>query len=227
MEPVADHSLDITESPGSPGAFAPVHLPQALTERMRGPGGLYNVGNFLGLTAGIGVQLGHQGDAGTARAVVDYLAGDVSALVLTLATLVFFVSGEAYHRAWQKGFPPDTNLNRLGDLLSGVGALLLGAALFMLGDPLLAATAGLLHAAGKFGSAVHQSGKARRIDWGWMFRASVVASRVPAMLVAVIGLGGQLPAIAQGASPVPALMPATLLVCYALWAKADLMLFRQ
>ena len=48
-----------------------------------------------------------------------------------------------------QGAPPDPTLNRRGDLLSAVGALLLGLALLSLGQWMLAATAGLMHALGK------------------------------------------------------------------------------
>jgi hypothetical protein len=194
---------------------------------MRGPGGIYMAGNLLGLAAGIAVQLAHAADGGAARALAVYLAGDVSAFMLTLGTFVFFFSSESYHRAWQNGFPPDKRLTRLGDLLSAVGALALGAALLALGQPFLAATAGLLHAAGKFGSAVCKADGASGTDWPWLFRASVLVSRVPAMLAALIELLGHLPALAHGGPTLPALMPATLLVCYMLWAKADLLLFRH
>ena len=67
--------------------------------------------------------------------------------------LIFFWSGDDL-RAWAGGFPPNARLNRRGDLLSAFGALMLGLGLFLLGQPLLAATAGLLHAAGKSGSAL-------------------------------------------------------------------------
>jgi hypothetical protein len=227
MKPATDSHGEIAASAASHAIPFSILLPQALSERMRGPGGLYNIGNFLGLATGFAVQMVNSADGGVARALAVYLAGNMSALMLTLATLVFFVSGEAYHRAWQNGFPPDKSLNRRGDLLSAIGAMALGAALFALGHPFLAATAGIMHAAGKFGSALCKSEAAQGISWPWIFRASVLASRVPAMLAALIELLGHLPALAQGAPALPALMPATLLVCYLLWAKADLMLFRH
>jgi hypothetical protein len=228
MKPLADKSFNTAvDAMPQGGLFAPIRLPHALAARLHGPGGLYNIGNFLGLAAGITVQIAHSADSGAAKALVDYLAGDVSAFMLTLATLVFFVSGEAYHRAWQYGYPPDKRLNRLGDLLSAVGALALGVALLKLGQPFLAATAGLLHAAGKLSSAICKSDAASGTDWPWIFRASVLVSRVPAMLAALIELLGHLTALTHGGPTLPALMPATLLVCYVLWAKADLLLFRR
>ena len=107
---------------------------------------------------GVGLQLtavpaGALEMQSAAAAVWDYLAGNAGAVALTAATAVFFLSGEAYHRAWAHGAPPKDALNRRGDLLSAIGALILGIALLSLGQVMLAATAGGLHALGKFGSA--------------------------------------------------------------------------
>ena len=180
---------------------------------------------------GIALQIGSsagQADLGAAAdATVTYLVGNPAATALTLATVVFFWSGEIYHRAWAGGAPPDPALNRRGDLSSGVGALLLFVALLGLGQVMLAATAGLLHALGKFGSA-----------WGWrplpgwpatwpdFFRIAVLASRVPALLATTRDLA-RVAADASSTTPASAwLTPLTLLVCYLLWCKADLMLVR-
>lgn len=137
-----------------------VSLDRALALRIGGPGGLYNLGNGLGLLGGLALHVAAamsasgSGLSHGASAFVDYLAGSLGAFAITLAMLVFFWNGERYHRAWGKGAPPDATLNRSGDLWSGWGALILGVGLFLLGQPLLAATSGLLHAAGKFGSAL-------------------------------------------------------------------------
>jgi hypothetical protein len=197
-------------------------------KRLAGPGGLYNIGNAVGLGMGIALQVGSVPDGGlgvqaAAAAMLDYLGGNAGAMALTLATAVFFVSGEAYHRAWANGSPPDQALNRRGDVLSGIGALILGVALLSLGHVMLAATAGLLHAAGKFGSAW----KWRPIPgWGstWpdFYRSAVLASRVPAILAALIDLTDVLTRSDAGTP----WTPLTLLVCYALWSWADVLLFR-
>ncbi len=201
----------------------PSTLHHALRDRLRGPGGHYNMGNALGLVVGLTLQIGVSDSP--ADAIGAFLAGSGSAIALTLANLVFFLSGEAYHRAWSRGAPPDARLNRLGDLLSGVGAIGLGIGLLILGHPVLALFSGLLHALGKFGSAVH--GDARL---AWMpqncpspFRVAVLASRLPAIIAAVFGL------LALSSQPdVPAadvIATLTLLASYMLWTKADLMLF--
>lgn len=193
----------------------------SLKDRMRGPGGYYNLGNIIGLISGITLQVLH-GQSSVAETTAEYLFGNASALWLTLATLIFMVSGEAYYRAWKNGFPPDDRLNWWGDFLSGFGALALGVALFLLGQHLLAATAGLLHAVGKFGSAFYVQKTELHLDWHKVFRWLVVFSRMPALgatavaLFHAIGFGSL---EAFGA-------PVTLMVCYLLWLRADMMLLR-
>ncbi len=199
----------------------------ATRRRLVGPGGLYNVGNAIGLAMGIGLQAamlpaGARGLDDILAASFGYLGGDPAALALTAATAIFFASGEAYHRAWASGAPPVEALNRRGDLLSGYGAIFLGLALLGLGQPVLAATAGLLHAIGKFGSAGHwQPLRAWRRDWPDFWRILVLASRVPAILATLLGLHHL---AATGAPAIALLTPLTLLVCYACWCRADLML---
>ena len=193
-------------------------LRDAVVARMSGPGGLYNSGNLIGLVSGLALQMiAASGGAGEAAAA--YFAGSASALWMTGATLIFMVSGEAYHRAWQFGFPPNKLMNWWGDFLSGFGALALGMALFSMGQTVLALTAGLLHAIGKFGSALHAWHANPGLDWPRLYRLAVVASRVPA-------IGGAMIALIQTSGDQAMIAPATLLVCYALWVKADLMLLK-
>ncbi|CCV08271.1 conserved membrane hypothetical protein [Mesorhizobium metallidurans STM 2683] len=221
-------SLDA--KPEATGAEAVSRFAAAIRARMAGPGGYYNLGNALGLLMGVALHLAAPRGTGTRGGTVlfDYFAGSGSAVALTLATLVFFCSGEVYHRAWAGRDIPDPALNRLGDLLSGIGAIGLGAALFLLGQPVLAATAGGLHALGKFGSATHRPG-AYMPGWpaGWPdpFRSAVLASRLPAMLAAVLSVGAALPEVWLGGSCALVAEPLTLLACYLLWARADLLLF--
>jgi hypothetical protein len=203
----------------------------AIRSRMVGPGGYYNLGNALGLVTGVTVQIVALPGSGLSSlaALLDYFVGSIAALALTLATLVFFWSGDLYCRAWAKKPNPDASLNRLGDVLSGVGAIGLGIALFLFGEPVLAATSGLLHALGKFGSAF----EAGRPMPGWPatwpdpYRSAVLASRLPAMVSAGVGIGGALPLVWSGASWTLVAAPLTLLICYLLWAKADLLLLIQ
>lgn len=215
-----------------------IHLPAlrtALTNRMSGPGGAYNIGNLIGLGQGITAQmlvsydLNHLPWAGAPAAISHYLTGNFAAIAMTSATAIFFASGEVYHRAWKGRFKPREKLNRLGDFLSGVGAVCLGLALFELGHPLLALTSGLLHSVGKFGSAFHRPGVQilnLPVSGPDPFRTMVLLSRLPAIIAAGAGFLASL-FRAQIGQPQHWSMPASLLVCYLLWSWADLLLFRS
>jgi hypothetical protein len=221
---LGNQNADIHAQTSAPG----LPFQKEILDRLKGPGGYYNVGNLLGLATGLAVQLAQApAETGAAGAIGNYLAGDVSGIMLTIATLVFVASGEAYHRAWAHGSPPNVALNRLGDLTSGIGALALGVGLLTLGQPILAATSGLLHAIGKFGSALYRPKRATIYDWPWIFRAVVIESRLPAMLAAVVELARVAPALFEDTEIAPAVTAATLLVCYFLWAKADFMLLKS
>ena len=203
-----------------------------LLPRLAGPGGYYNVGNALGLAGGVALSVaaagGQEGPtlATGVQAAFDHLAGSASALSISIAMLIFFWSGEIYLRAWAGGFPPDARLNRQGDLLSGFGALMLGLGLLLLGQPLLAATAGLLHATGKFGSALQDHAAPVRRSWPDPFRTVVLLSRVPALIMLLIQLATAL-ASPYGPAPLAVAAPALMIVCYLLWARADILLFRS
>ena len=205
-------------------------LNERLAQRVRGPGGLYNLGNALGLASGLALHVAVSLEVSTgtglshgASAVLDYFAGSAGAFSITIAMLIFFWSGERYHMAWANGAPPDARLNRQGDISSGFGALALAFGLFLLGQPLLAATAGLLHAIGKFGSALPTQTLNRLQFSPGVFRKSVVASRIPAIAVVLIQVEE---ALAGDPSP-PLAASACLLLCYLLWLKADVALFRS
>ncbi|MFP8778561.1 hypothetical protein [Hydrogenophaga sp. RWCD_12] len=191
---------------------------QALRLRMAGPGGLYNLGNAFGLVTGLALYLA-AGQGDTDR-WWDYFVGSPAALALTISMVVFYVSGEAYHQAFAGPGAPDLARLRTGDLLSGHGAVMLGVGLLFLGQPLLAATAGALHAIGKYGSVLALP-VAR---WATICRGAVVLSRLPAMAATLLALGrvaGELPFLS-----VAVLTPVTMLVCYGLWLVADVMLLR-
>src|SRR5208337_4968623 len=156
-----------------------------MLSRLRGPGGLYNLGNLLGFSAGMFVTflVAAESTDSVSNVVsigMRYVAGSPAAVALAIATAIFFWSGEAYHRAWSNGYPPNQKLTQLGDLSSGFGAIALGAGLYLLSNPLLAATSGLLHAAGKFGSAFGVRGElvflGRKIDASALCRNIVLIS---------------------------------------------------
>jgi hypothetical protein len=196
-------------------------LKDELTQRLSGPGGLYNLGNGLGLLGGVSFHVAAASGTGWA-ALSDYFVGSLGASAITVAMLIFFWSGERYHRAWANGAPPDARLNRVGDISSGWGALVLGMGLVLMGHPVLAATSGLLHAAGKFGSALPGSVQVRLPVGPEFFRKVVVASRLPALAAVVLEASA-----ATGSGDVQGAAAAGLLVlCYGLWLKADVALMR-
>ena len=156
-----------------------------------------------------------------------YVAGSPAAAALAIATAIFFWSGERYHRAWSNGYPPDQKLTRLGDISSGYGAIALGLGLYLLSNPFLAATSGLLHAAGKFGSAFGIHGEllflGRKLDASALCRNIVLSSRVPAIIATTADVFSS-KAHDDGAIEFNAL---ALLACYVIWAIADSMLLPQ
>ncbi len=200
--------------------------------RLAGPGGHYNLGNGLGLIGGMMLAVAAVAAGGGLTlqsglsAVGHHLAGNLGALTISAAMLVFFWGGEHYHQAWAQGFPPLAKRNRQGDLWSGYGALILGLGLFLTGQPLLAATSGLMHAAGKFASAGLPSRAIRifgvRID---LFRGTVLLSRLPALALVVME-GARIITQTGPAQPLALASPVLLFACYLIWARADVMLFR-
>lgn len=198
-----------------------IALKGGLTQRLSGPGGLYNLGNGLGLLGGLAFHLAAAGGSGW-EALSDYFVGSLGATAITVAMLIFFWSGEQYHKAWAKGAPPDAGLNRLGDVSSGWGALMLVLGLVLMGHPVLAATSGLMHAAGKFGSALPERMQARLPFGPGMFRSVVVASRLPALAAVLLDAG----AAVGGGDVAGAAASGLLVLCYGLWLKADLALMR-
>ncbi|MGX9356892.1 hypothetical protein ACS3SW_17505 [Roseobacteraceae bacterium S113] len=207
----------------------------ALRNWMTSPGGLYNLGNGLGLASGVtlcilGVTAASTGEAATiVDALTQYFVGDLAAVALSVAMVIFFYSGLQYDRAWAHGAPPNARFNRSGDLWSGVGALVLGVGLLALGQPFLAATAGLLHAIGKFGSAWAHGAAVPGWPKHWpdLWRSAVLVSRAPAMLAAALAMIADVQ-LHNGPGLMWVLAPsATLLACYVLWVWADLKLFRS
>lgn len=224
----AGHRPTSISRPGSQAAAL-----KALRARMKGPGGYYNIGNLIALGAGLGVQIatvsgrGQAGPGAILEAIRTYFVGSPGTATLTLAMLIFFVSGELYHRAWSDGFPPDRRCNRWGDFLSGVAAVILTAALAAFGDFLLAVASGLLLAAGKFGSAIApEKHEAHDSDpWPKRFRLAVVASRAPAIAALAFKLAGIFTS-GTAATPCSLFVTSTMLVSYLLWTRADMLLMR-
>ncbi|MEM1077088.1 MAG: hypothetical protein AAGI09_01070 [Pseudomonadota bacterium] len=212
-------------------------LSHAIATRLSGPGGLYNIGNAIGFASGLGFAvIGAFGLGGTdvlVMALLTHLAGSGGAIAMSLAMVLFFISGEFYHRAYAT---PDTeaaseNL-KWADGLSGIAALFLAVSLVFFGEIWMAITSTILLAGGKFGNTVlppnrsqmqiaynTASGETRVRDID-VFRVAVVLSRIPAMLGLAMGLFSQWPGLTLlGDGPT-----AILLGCYCLWLRADLLL---
>ncbi|RBP15812.1 hypothetical protein DFR50_10782 [Roseiarcus fermentans] len=220
------------EPVGAPVARRRSRWRAAILGRLSGPGGLYNLGDALGFGSGLLVTyLGWWESTDNVENVLSigmrYVAGSPAAVALTIATAIFFGSGEAYHRAWSNGYPPDTKLTQIGDLFSAFGAIALGAGLYLLGNPVLAATSGLLHAAGKFGSAFSPRGKrsstGRKIDASALCRIIVLISRAPALIATSADI---LSSRARDERSF-AFISLVMLVCYLIWSVADLMLLTR
>ncbi len=227
----------ISEAPFEPKRHAAV---AALHARMRGAGGLYNIGNLIGLLSGITFALlqdtaGQNG--GAFDSLMAYLAGNPGNAALTISMLLFIWSGENYHIASMAEAPKADHSLRKADLLAGLAAVFLSVSLASSGTMLLAVTSTVLLAGGKLGNAAFpRKGWPIEIEnWApWsskplalktdVFRCAVIVSRVPAIAALVL-------AIADGlAAPIldtRLLEPAILLLCYLLWTKADLVLMRQ
>jgi hypothetical protein len=193
------------------------------------PGALYNLGNVLGFAVGLALALGMSasGEVHTTywdRAMA-HVMGSPAALALSSATAVFFWGGILYGRAWSNGSLTDPKLNRWGDVLSGIGAAILGVGLMILGNPWLAASAGAMHALGKFGSALAGTEPSQQAliseRTGAFFKDLVLMSRVPAILAAAVALVEEftIPLSAQGL-----LLALTFVACCIIWATADWML---
>jgi hypothetical protein len=200
-----------------------------LFSRLRGPGGYYNIGNLIGLFTGLGLQLAMADTAGLSGldAVAAYFVGTPATVAMTVATIVFLVAGEVYHQAWRGGERPDTTLNRIADVLSALGAIILAISLIAIGQPLLAMVGGLLIALGKLGSAVVGDSGANASFWPDylpdFFRSTVLMGRMPGMAAAGLQLWHQLQSGGSGQSLI---QPAALLICHFLWFRADMLLFQ-
>lgn len=200
-------------------------LIEAISSRMQGPGGYYNLGNILGLVVALALQIHAAAYAGLTSSVYAFFFGSPAAVVLTCATLVFLASGEIYRAAWADGPPPDRRLNRLGDLASAFGILLLTVSVILVGQMFLAVASGILMAIGKLGSAVTGDDPRKLGTWPehWPdpLRLIVVLGRLPGLAAAA---AGTVQAFGQSGLGLDLVQPATLTICCLLWLTADVML---
>lgn len=208
-----------------------------LGARLRGPGGLYNIGNVLGLASGIMFAVftaSSEKSEAWFRAVMAHLAGNPGNASLTISMMLFIWSGELYHRAYLASQPVSSRLLPRADMISGIASLFLMVSLIHAGNILLAVASTVLLAGGKFGNAFFpETGWPLRIIAGApgrsaqktfnldLFRAAVIASRAPAIISLAAAVYF---ALFTSGSVSEALQTGVLLLCYLLWLKADLLL---
>lgn len=205
------------------GMLAPIRA------RMAGPGGYYNIGNVIALTAGLTLQVAALStEGGVLQVIVGYLVGSPGSTALTIAILIFMISGEFYHRAWAAGTEPDVHLTRLGDLSSAIGAAVLTIALALFGDVFMAIISGTLLAGGKLASGICRPGVTSRTGLKWQnrFRWAVFISRAPAIAALTVQFYRVVSGNPATASLPDILMPVVMVICYFIWARADYLLLR-
>jgi hypothetical protein len=196
--------------------------------RCSGPGGFYNIGNIVALSAGLAVQI----TSGTNQqnilaSVGQYLFGNPAAGCLTLSMLIFMVGGEAYHRAGQTEGADAVRFNRIGDFLAGIAATVLTVALIGFGETQLALLAGTMLALGKFGTFIVPEGVYGGIGKAGVpktFRLLVIASRFPSLVALAITVVGFFEGSRHAAD---GLVAATMIGCYLLWLWADCLLLMR
>lgn len=198
----------------------------ALRRRAVGPGGLYNVGNIIALLGGITIQsMAVDQDKSLNEIVVQYLFGSPAASYLSLAVLIFLLSGEVYHRAWSQSGEKASRMVRLGDGLSGVAAVVLTVALVQVGDAILGLVGGAMLIIGKFGTAIlpeRPNAPSLATKSTKLLRFLVVASRGPSL----VALGVTIFVLATDGILAEAAMPSLMVLCYLLWLWADILLMR-
>jgi hypothetical protein len=188
------------------------------------PGSLYLLGNLLGLFVGSAVTVAQSRESST-TALETFFAGNEAAVALTVASLIFFFSGASYHKAWASSGGARVKLVRLGDLLSGFGAILLGLSLGLVSLPVWGLASASLHAVGKLGSAIlgpRTGGLGGLIYRGT--RWTVFCSRGVGLIATFSTVAGDGRSSAEGGN---LLVTGTLAVCYLIWASADFLLLSK
>lgn len=192
-----------------------------LGTRLSGPGGLYNLGNLIALLSGFALSLyGAWGQETVFEVLHGYLVGSSGAAALTLALVVFLISGEIYHHAARPNALP--TLLPWADLISGLAAIALTMALLWLGEAMAAWVAGVMLVTGKLGSAaLPVFGMRNWARLARLLRLTVVASRLPSLA----SLGRGVLTALRGEVPLEdVLLPSIMILCFLLWLWADLLL---
>lgn len=212
---------------------------RAISRRMRSAGGLYNWGNVLDLYSVVAAAIVERHAVNATdivHAVTDKLAGDLPSQLLTGSAIIFFLGGEAYYQAFKNDGASNKRFIAAGDLLSGAGAIVLGIGLYKIGQPLLAASSGGLHALSKFGSAASLSNGAKNLlcrefrfagmvtTTADIIKDMALASRVPALAWCSLSVLSNVMNLPLQDAISHSVMPAYLAWCYTIWGRADWML---
>jgi hypothetical protein len=209
----------------SPLQFEP--RPVEVAPTFSNPGLLYNIGNLIALCGALAlfILLSGSGRGVTADGFVAHFLGNWPAVLTTLASLVFWVSGAQYAKAWAKGYPPEAKSNSAGHALSTMGALTIGIALIGLARTevalALAIIATILHAGGKLASW-------RAPTRDGYFKPMPLFSRVPYVTTLCLDMRNDL---LSGAAlhevAIVLALPLFLLIATLFWARADWLLLQD
>lgn len=195
-----------------------------INSRMTSPGAIYNLGNGLALAGGTILNLREVWDQSSiGQALYTHLIGSPEAAWLTMALILFLISGEIYHQGYQPGAA--RSLVAWGDFVSGIAAITLTVALVLLGDTAVALLAGFMLTLGKLGCAVAAMFHAQEAG-GLMrgLRFMAIASRIPSILALALAVAP----VFAGSIPMDAvLLPLLMIVCFLLWFWADLLLLAR
>ncbi len=193
---------------------------------LQNPGQLYNAGNALAIFGALlscAVLAGIQ-KTSVAYGIGNFFFGSLPALLATLASTIFWVSGMKYAEAWKHGFPPQAKANAAGHALSTLGALLIGLALMAMARSevalALAIVATILHVGGKWGSWTAPGNDA-------YFKPMPFYSRVPYVTSLCLDIRSDwLHSAAVDGVP-QILLPLGLIFAAAFWARADWCLLQK
>ncbi len=188
------------------------------------PGVLYNVGNGLAIVGSlllfVVLSRSHQ-DA----SLWQHFLGNWPAVATTCASVVFWMGGIQYAKAWNKGFPPEAKTNNAGHALSTLGALTIGIALIGLARTevslALAMIATIMHTGGKLASWYAP-------DADDCFKSMPLYSRVP--YVTTLCLDMRFAVLDPTSTPAVAgilVLPIFLVLATVFWARADWLLLQK
>lgn len=198
--------------------------PVNMTAALSNPGLLYNAGNLIAVAGSVAflllLSVSHRGV--TTHGFVSHFLGNWPALLTTIASLVFWIGGIQYAKAWSRGFPPIAIYNSRGHGLSTLGAVLIGAALIGMARTevalALAIIATILHAGGKLASW-------QAPDADGYFKPMPLYSRIPYVTTLCLDMRSDvLTALTPGALLGNLVLQICLILATIFWARADWLL---